>query len=62
MGIFNFFITIPQITSALLAGPMVAFIFGNQAIYALLTGGAMMLLAAVSMIYVNDGRLIRMKD
>jgi maltose/moltooligosaccharide transporter len=62
MGIFNFFITIPQITSALLAGPMVAFIFGNQAIYALLTGGAMMLFAAVSMIYVNDGRLIRMKD
>jgi maltose/moltooligosaccharide transporter len=61
MGIFNFFITIPQIVSALLAGPMVSFLFDNQAIYALVTAGFMMLLAAVSMIYVNDGKLIKVK-
>ncbi|MFM7764748.1 MAG: MFS transporter [Sphingomonadales bacterium] len=61
MGIFNFFITIPQIVSALLAGPMVKFLFDNQAVYALVTGGLMMLLAAVSMIYVNDGKLIKVK-
>jgi maltose/moltooligosaccharide transporter len=59
MGIFNFFITIPQIVSALLAGPMVSFLFDNQAIYALVTAGFMMLLAAVSMVYVNDGKLIK---
>jgi len=61
MGIFNFFITIPQIVSALLAGPMVTYLFDNHAIYALVTGGFMMLLAAVSMIYVNDGKLIKVK-
>lgn len=61
MGIFNFFITIPQIVSALLAGPMVSFLFDNQAIYALATAGFMLLLAAVSMIYVNDGKLIKVK-
>ena len=59
MGIFNFFITIPQIVSALLAGPMVSYLFGNEAIYALVTAGGMMLLAAVAMMYVNDGKLIR---
>ncbi|MFN9109777.1 MAG: MFS transporter, partial [Bacteroidota bacterium] len=59
MGIFNFFITIPQIVSALLAGPMVSYLFGNEAIYALVTAGGMMLLAAVAMLYVNDGKLIR---
>jgi maltose/moltooligosaccharide transporter len=61
MGIFNFFITIPQIVSALLAGPMVSFLFDNHAIYALATAGFMLLLAAVSMIYVNDGKLIKVK-
>jgi maltose/moltooligosaccharide transporter len=61
MGIFNFFITIPQIVSALLAGPMVKYLFDNEAIYALATAGFMMLLAAVSMVYVNDGKLIKVK-
>jgi maltose/moltooligosaccharide transporter len=61
MGIFNFFITIPQIISALILGPIVATIFHNQAIHALVLAGTMMLLAALSMIYVVDGKLIRTK-
>jgi hypothetical protein len=40
---------------------MVSFLFDNQAIYALATAGFMLLLAAVSMIYVNDGKLIKVK-
>jgi maltose/moltooligosaccharide transporter len=61
MGIFNFFITIPQIVSALILGPIVSTIFDNQAIHALVLAGTMMLLAALSMIYIVDGRLIRTK-
>jgi hypothetical protein len=33
--------------------------FCNEAIYALVTAGGMMLRAAVAMLYVNDGKLIR---
>lgn len=62
MGIFNFFITIPQIVSALLAGPMVKYLFHNQAIYALVTAGCMMFMAAIAMFYVNDGKLIQVKN
>jgi maltose/moltooligosaccharide transporter len=54
MGIFNFFITIPQIISALILGPIVAGLFNNQAIQALVLAGIMMLLAAVSMLWVTD--------
>lgn len=59
MGIFNFFITIPQIISSLLAGPMVKYLFGNQSIYAIITAGVMFLCAAVAMVYVTDGKLIK---
>jgi hypothetical protein len=34
--------------------------FGNEAIYTLVTAGGMMLRAAVVMLYVNDGKLIRL--
>jgi maltose/moltooligosaccharide transporter len=54
MGIFNFFITIPQIISALILGPIVAGLFNNQAIQALVLAGIMMLLAAASMLWVTD--------
>jgi maltose/moltooligosaccharide transporter len=39
MGIFNFFIVIPQITAASILGFFVRNIFGGEAIYALLLGG-----------------------
>jgi maltose/moltooligosaccharide transporter len=47
MGIFNFFITLPQIFSALFSGPIVKYMFGGNAAYALVLGGAMMLIAAL---------------
>ena len=54
MGIFNFFIVIPQITAAAILGFFVKHLFGDQAIYALLLGGASFLLAALLVMKVDD--------
>lgn len=54
MGIFNFFIVIPQITAAAILGFFVKHLFGNEAIYALLIGGASMFIAALLVVFVND--------
>jgi len=54
MGIFNFFITIPQILNGIVGGPMVKNIYGNQPVYAIIMAGVFMLCAAVSVIYVYD--------
>ncbi|MGR3809691.1 MFS transporter [Jiulongibacter sp. NS-SX5] len=54
MGIFNFFITIPQIINALIGGPIVKTFFNNQAIYSLILGGVCFLLAAIATGFVND--------
>ena len=54
MGIFNFFIVIPQITAAAILGWCVKNLFGDNAIYALLLGGASMILAGLLVMFVND--------
>jgi maltose/moltooligosaccharide transporter len=54
MGVFNFFIVIPQIVAAAILGFIVGRFFGGEAIYALLIGGASFLLAAVLMLRVQD--------
>lgn len=54
MGIFNFFIVIPQIINGIFGGPMVKYVFGGQAIYALVLAGISLLLAAVFVIFVED--------
>jgi maltose/moltooligosaccharide transporter len=54
MGIFNFFIVIPQITAAAILGFFVKHFFNNEAIYALLIGGASMIVAAALVMFVND--------
>ncbi len=46
MGIFNFFIVIPQIINAIIGGPIVSGLFGKQAIYYVVIGGLFMLLGA----------------
>ena len=54
MGIFNFFIVIPQIMAASILGLMVKNLFGGETIYALITGGVSMFIAAILVIFVND--------
>lgn len=54
MGIFNFFIVIPQITAAAILGFFVKNLFGNQAIFALILGGISMFIAAFLTKFVND--------
>jgi maltose/moltooligosaccharide transporter len=54
MGIFNFFIVIPQILAATILGFLVKDVFGGQPIYALVFGGASMAIAAVAVLFVND--------
>jgi len=54
MGIFNFFIVIPQITAAAILGFFVSSVFDDQAIYALLFGGFSMFIAALLMLRVED--------
>jgi maltose/moltooligosaccharide transporter len=54
MGIFNFFIVIPQITAAAILGFFVKNLFGNEAIYALLLGGASMIIAGLLVLFVDD--------
>ena len=47
MGIFNFFIVIPQLVAASVLGLLLNRLFGGQPIYALAIGGASFLLAGV---------------
>ncbi|MFN8241961.1 MAG: MFS transporter [Bacteroidales bacterium] len=54
MGIFNFFIVIPQIMAASILGFMVKALFGGQAIMALVTGGVSMFIAALLVLFVDD--------
>lgn len=61
MGIFNFFITIPQIINGIVGGPMVKNIYNNQPVYALVLSGVFMICAALSVIYVYDPATIRIR-
>jgi maltose/moltooligosaccharide transporter len=61
MGIFNFFITIPQILNGLVGGPIVKRVYNNEPVYALVLSGIFMLCAAVSVIYVYDPAVIKIK-
>ncbi len=54
MGIFNFFIVIPQILAASILGALVRHVFNGQAIYALVLGGFSMLLAGIITLFVQD--------
>ncbi|MEL0457379.1 MFS transporter [Flavobacteriaceae bacterium SZ-1-7] len=54
MGIFNFFIVIPQIINALIGGPLVKYAYGNQAIFALVLSGVSFLVAAALVNKVKD--------
>ncbi|SHE36968.1 maltose/moltooligosaccharide transporter [Psychroflexus salarius] len=62
MGIFNFFIVLPQILNGVIGGPLVKYAYGNQAIFALLLSGISMVIAAFLVIKVKDVDDIQTKN
>ncbi|HNW89138.1 MAG TPA: MFS transporter [Bacteroidales bacterium] len=54
MGIFNFFIVIPQILAASVLGFITKEIFKGEAIYSLILGGISMFIAAVMVLFVKE--------
>jgi len=58
MGIFNFFIVIPEIIASFCFGPVIRAAFGtdnpNAPMYVVMAGGAFLTLAAISVLLVDD--------
>jgi maltose/moltooligosaccharide transporter len=58
MGVFNFFIVIPEIVAALAFGPLIRMVFGennaNAPLYVVMLGGVCLLIAAASVTLVQD--------
>lgn len=61
MGIFNFFITLPQIINGICGGWIVKYIYGGQPIYAIVLAGFFMLCAAVSVLFVYDEGAVKIR-
>jgi maltose/moltooligosaccharide transporter len=47
--------------NGIIGGPVVKYFYGSQAIYALVIAGFLMLCAALTVLYVQDNRKIRME-
>lgn len=54
MGLFNFFVTIPQIVTGAVLGLVVKNFFNDQAVYALVIGGVCMIAAGLLTLLVKD--------
>ena len=54
MGVFNFFIVLPQILAATVLGPVVGHLLGGRAITVVVAGGVCMVLAAAALSRVDD--------
>lgn len=54
MGLFNFFIVLPQIINALIGGPIVKNLYGGNAMYAIVMSGVVMILAAFTLRFVKE--------
>ena len=54
MGIFNFFIVIPQILAASVLGFVTKDLFGGQVVYAMIVAGVSLIIGALAMFIVQD--------
>jgi maltose/moltooligosaccharide transporter len=54
MGLFNFFVVIPQIVSGLLLGWMTTHLFAGHTVKTLMLGGASMIVAGILTLFVTD--------
>ncbi|MFV8369039.1 MFS transporter [Flavobacterium sp. LB2R40] len=62
MGVFNFFVVIPQIVAATILGFIVKQFFQNEPIYALLIGGVSMIFAGLLTLRVNNRTKIEIHE
>ncbi|NER14651.1 MFS transporter [Leptobacterium flavescens] len=62
MGVFNFFIVIPQIVAASVLGFLLRTFFENQTVYALIIGGVCMILSGLLTLRVSDTATIEIND
>ena len=62
MGVFNFFIVIPQLVAAALLGVLVGRLFNSEPIYALVIGGCSMILAGLFSLLVEDKEDVQFKE
>jgi maltose/moltooligosaccharide transporter len=54
MGVFNFFIVIPQVLVSLGMGKIVGGVFGGNSMHAVLTGGVCFIIAALFTLRVRE--------
>lgn len=54
MGVFNFFITLPQIVNGIVGGPIVKYFYGSQAIFSIVMAGVFLFIAAFCVRFVED--------
>jgi maltose/moltooligosaccharide transporter len=54
MGVFNFFIVIPEILASLAFQPLVKHVFNNQPVFVVIMGGVSLLIAALAVSRVED--------
>jgi maltose/moltooligosaccharide transporter len=62
MGVFNFFIVIPQLVAASILGFLVSKFFDNQPVYALFVGGISMILSGLLTLRVDDKAIIEINE
>ncbi|MGB0851560.1 MAG: hypothetical protein ACPGTP_09940, partial [Bacteroidia bacterium] len=62
MGIFNFFIVVPQILSGIVGGPIVKNVFNSYAINYVMVGGVFFLIAAALTLKVQEPLWNEFKD
>ena len=62
MGIFNFFVVMPEILASLFFGWIMIHFLHNNRIYAIIAGGVFMLVAAALMQRVKDPRTLSIRD
>jgi maltose/moltooligosaccharide transporter len=58
MGLFNFFIVIPEIVASLCFQPLVKYVFANNPVYVVMLGGASLLVAALLTQRVTESKQV----
>ncbi|GAA4019524.1 MFS transporter [Hymenobacter fastidiosus] len=62
MGVFNFFIVIPQVVAGLILGFFTKTVFHGESVYTLVLGGCSMIIAGLLTLRVNDTDDIRLPE